>query len=74
MRLSDLPADVRRQIKAGKAAIPSPATNRRARAARPAEVSYRCGSCPEVSTSYAAAERHADSHGGARIEYLPPTR
>lgn len=29
---------------------------------------YRCHTCAETFTSWAAAERHADSHGGARID------
>lgn len=29
-----------------------------------------CYSCGEILESWAAAERHADSHGGARLECL----
>jgi len=29
---------------------------------------WRCHTCGERFTSWAAAERHADSHGGARID------
>lgn len=29
---------------------------------------YRCAKCDNVETAYKAAERHADSHGGARID------
>ena len=33
-------------------------------------IRWRCHACGEISRSYAAAERHADSHGGARIEIV----
>lgn len=29
---------------------------------------YRCHTCDQTFASWAAAERHADSHGGARLE------
>jgi len=29
---------------------------------------YRCHTCDAVLTTWAAAERHADSHGGARLD------
>lgn len=29
---------------------------------------YRCHTCGVLSTSWAAAERHADTHHGARID------
>lgn len=31
---------------------------------------WRCGSCGELSTSWAAAQRHADAHGGGRVEIV----
>lgn len=31
---------------------------------------WRCYRCGEISTSWAAAQRHADTHGGGRIECL----
>jgi hypothetical protein len=29
---------------------------------------WRCHRCGETFTSWAAAERHADTHGGARLK------
>lgn len=29
---------------------------------------WRCHTCGQTFTAYAPAERHADSHGGARLE------
>jgi hypothetical protein len=31
---------------------------------------WRCWTCQVISTSWAAAQRHADAHGGGRIECL----
>lgn len=31
---------------------------------------YRCHTCGATFTAWALAERHADTHGGARIEVL----
>jgi hypothetical protein len=31
---------------------------------------YRCQKCGEVLVSWAAAQRHADSHGGGRIDLM----
>lgn len=38
------------------------------------KVSWRCSVCGEVLTPWAAAERHADEHGGARLELQWPSR
>lgn len=35
-------------------------------------LTYRCHTCGAVLTSWAAAERHADAHGGARLEIIQP--
>jgi hypothetical protein len=39
----------------------------------PARVQYRwrCHTCGELLMSWAGAERHADSHGGARLDCCP---
>jgi hypothetical protein len=31
---------------------------------------YRCGTCGAMFTAWAPAERHADTHGGARLEMV----
>lgn len=31
---------------------------------------YRCRTCGEVLNTWAAAERHADQHHGARLELI----
>jgi hypothetical protein len=33
---------------------------------------YRCATCGEVLKSWAAAERHGDSHHGARLDLVFP--
>jgi hypothetical protein len=60
---------------AGKAQAKSTAHGRRparsglvARSDR-AGTRYRCTTCDAGHDTYAAAERHADTHGGARIEW-----
>lgn len=31
---------------------------------------WRCQTCDQILPSWAAAERHADTHGGARLDVL----
>jgi transposase-like protein len=31
---------------------------------------YRCATCGATFTAWATAERHADTHGGARLDWL----
>lgn len=33
-------------------------------------IAWRCHKCGATFTAYAPAERHADSHGGGRIEVV----
>jgi hypothetical protein len=75
----DLPADTRRklggQAKARARARPTPE-----RVARPSRTggdtgwTYRCKTCGELTTDWAKAERHANSHGGGTTELLWPGR
>lgn len=37
---------------------------------RPPRRRWRCHTCALELTSWAAAERHADTHGGARLDVL----
>lgn len=50
--------------------LPGHKTAPKPRAARPAPAAWRCRTCGEVLYSWAAAERHADGHGGARLDLL----
>ena len=44
------------------------AVRRRRRGDPPPKTTYRCTACAEVFTAWAKAQRHADTHGCARIE------
>jgi len=37
---------------------------------RPKTDRYRCATCGATFTTWASAERHADTHGAARLELL----
>lgn len=54
---------------------PAPARRGRRRTEAPTRRAdrYRCETCGHRETGYAAAERHADTHGGARIAFLAGT-
>lgn len=82
LRLEDLPpgklrtAAIAAMARADLARLqPSPAADaeagvprRRATTRAPARNTYRCASCGHTETAYSRAERHADTHGGARID------
>ena len=78
MRLEDIPAGKLRTaavaaLAADLAAAESRAAQRPARATpachQPARADrYRCHTCGATSSAWAPIERHADTHGGARIE------
>lgn len=65
-------AEVTRAERAAARARPTPegatVTARPRAAAHPGGWARRCATCGDVLPSYAAAERHADAHGGARLE------
>lgn len=78
MAYDDLPAGrlrdaVRRAVARGEG-VPVGRPAARARSARIGESArarrrYLCGTCEDhAESSYKAAERHADEHGGARID------
>jgi transposase-like protein len=70
MRLDELCAKDKRAIAAGQTTVP------RVRLSRPATSSpaagrgnrWTCHTCGADFTAWAKAQRHADTHGGARLE------
>lgn len=79
VRIEDLPPKLRKQVEAKAAASGSATrdegteTGSRAgqRTSRDAGPAYRCCRCGETFPRYGAAiERHADAHGGARLEAI----
>jgi hypothetical protein len=65
--------EVQRAIARGQIQIGAPrarAAVHPAQRARGGRCTYRCGTCGEVSKAWAAAQRHADTHGGARVEIV----
>ena len=73
----DLPPKVRRQVEEQARALPRNTAANTAEPRRKAREAvaidrgpaYRCATCGEVFDHYGApAERHADGHGGARLE------
>lgn len=81
MRLDQMDAEtralVRKAISADHIAAPreAPRSATRARSARTGESArargrFRCARCGSEHRALAPAERCADSHGGARIEWL----
>jgi hypothetical protein len=80
VRLEELPPAVRRRLEAMAGATSStttPAPPARARSTSSARARgaqrWRCHQCGELSSTWAAAERHADSAGHGRIELLLTT-
>jgi hypothetical protein len=76
IRLDDLPPGRLRDA-ALAALAESPATSAPVRTstaararARPPRGRYRCNTCGALESAYAPAQRHADAHGGARIEIM----
>lgn len=41
---------------------------RRANRTAPPKAKYRCVTCDQTFTAWSTAQRHADTHGGSRIE------
>lgn len=83
MRLDDASPALRRAVQHAidrdrtgappRAHRPAPSAPARAEttgAARGGRRSWRCAKCGTVSTAWAAAQRHADTHGGARVEVM----
>lgn len=71
VRIEDLPPKLREQVLA-KAESPAPSSKRSRAVARGGSgTPYRCHTCGATFERYgAAAERCADSHGGARLEAI----
>jgi len=74
VRIEDLPPKLRKQIeeKAGEGEGGTRVSARQTRTPVPGRGSpYRCHTCGATFTHYGAkAERHADEHGGARLEAI----
>jgi transposase-like protein len=72
MRLDQLPAKDRKAVAAGRVTVPkqrlSRPTTPPARVGRGSR--WRCHTCGELFTVWAKAQRHADGHGGARLELV----
>lgn len=71
----DLDERARPRTSARVAATREGAGSASAGTARPPSLStradrYRCGTCGAMFTAWAPAERHADTHGGARLEMV----
>lgn len=64
IRFEDLPAAVRHRIEDARKA------EKREAVKVPGTKAWQCCSCGHMSSSYAAAERHANAHGHTRIEVI----
>jgi hypothetical protein len=73
VRLDDLPPNLRRQIAAGKAIIPTAARRTGTRSPAPRRRSggrWTCGRCGASFGTYVVAETHVDTaHHAGRIEW-----
>jgi hypothetical protein len=69
LRLDDLPAGRLRDAAIAGGAPTVARAARSTRRSRGGRCRYTCGTCGErLVTGLAAAERHADAHGGARLD------